>query len=67
MNKLIQVEINETSKATIQGNVAKFDYPCTSSTSCKPYTVFFFPGKYKFELYGAQGGDGRVQNADTLK
>ena len=67
MNKLIQVEFDGVSKATIQGNVAKFDYPCTSTTTCKPYTVFFFPGRYQFELYGAQGGDGRFQNTVDIR
>ena len=32
-------------------------YPCSSSTSCTPYTTTLQPGKYKFEVFGAGGGD----------
>ena len=34
-----------------------FDYPCSSSTICTPYIIKFPKGFYKFEIYGASGGD----------
>ena len=34
-----------------------FDYPCSTSTTCTPYIIKFPRGFYKFELYGASGGD----------
>ena len=43
-----------------------FNYPCTSEAKCAPYEVLFSPGTYKIELWGAQGGDARYQNTDTL-
>ena len=44
----------------------KFFYPCDSSTECKPYTVLLQRGVYRFELWGAQGGDGRIQNTANI-
>ena len=44
-----------------------FPYPCNSTTNCKPYTIYFKRGIYKLEVWGAQGGDGRVQNSNNLK
>ena len=38
----------------------RFNYPCTDTASCYPYFVTLIPGKYKFECYGASGGDGKV-------
>lgn len=35
-------------------------YPCTSTTVCSPYLISLIPGKYKFECYGASGGNGKV-------
>jgi hypothetical protein len=38
----------------------RFNYPCTSTSSCYPYIVTLSPGKYMFECYGASGGNGYV-------
>jgi hypothetical protein len=43
-----------------------FDYPCVSNTECKPYEIFLLPGRYKFELWGSEGGYGRYQNIIRL-
>ena len=42
-----------------------FTYPCESTTECFPYRVILLPGLYRFDLYGAQGGDGRQLNIAT--
>ena len=67
MNNLINIEFDGIPNTFIEGNVAKFDYPCSTTLECSPYKVFFLPGKYKFELYGAQGGNGRYQNLDLIR
>ena len=41
------------------------NYPCTSTTECKPYNIRLLPGIYKFELWGAQGGNGRIWNENN--
>ena len=33
----------------------KFDYPCSSYTTCSPYEIIFFPGSYFLECWGASG------------
>ena len=43
-----------------------FFYPCRNSTVCKPYNISLQRGTYRFELWGAQGGDGRIHNKPTL-
>ena len=59
--------------ASCTENVAKFinrivfNYPCTSIFSCKPYNVSLKRGTYLFEVWGANGGDGRYGNKVTLK
>ena len=45
----------------------QFYYPCHSTTSCKPYSLYLKKGIYKLEVWGAQGGDGRIQNTDTIR
>ena len=47
-------------------NKYHFFYPCNSTSFCKPYNVTLQRGIYKFELWGAQGGDGRKPNNKTL-
>ena len=37
-------------------------YPCSSSISCSPFSVFFSPGSYYVELYGASGGNASKNN-----
>ena len=44
------VKINADFKSYI------LDYPCEDQTNCTPYIVTFSPNKYKFELWGAEGG-----------
>ena len=44
-----------------------FQYPCTSLTTCEPYTVELQRGYYLFELWGAQGGDGRYMNEQIFR
>ena len=51
----------------IIGNSAVFNYPCSDSTSCSPFTVFLSRGRYKFELWGAQGGDARIVNEEPIR
>ena len=41
-------------------------YPCISNSSCYPYKVSLSPGKYRFELWGAQGGDGREHEGEIV-
>ena len=43
-----------------------FTYPCESLTECFPYSVHMLPGEYRFDLYGAQGGDARHCNNASL-
>ena len=44
-----------------------FHYPCTNESECAPYEVLLSPGTYQIELWGAQGGDGRYQNNQTIR
>ena len=44
-----------------------FDYPCDSTLFCSPFLVTLQPGKYRFELWGAQGGDSRYWNNITIR
>ena len=46
----------------IEGNKAIFEYPCSDSWECSPITISLKKGKYRFELWGAQGGDSRYVN-----
>ena len=45
-------------KSNIQYNdsSAILYYPCESTSKCIPYKATLEPGRYKFELWGAQGG-----------
>ena len=44
-----------------------FDYPCVSTYKCAPIKVLMHPGRYKFKLWGAQGGDARFWEKETLR
>ena len=44
-----------------------FDYPCAKINDCTPYKLTIQPGKYRFELWGAQGGDSRYWNKDSIR
>ena len=65
----IDIDDNCLEKVKKEDNKEKyhFDYPCTISTSCKPYSIFLDRGIYKLEVWGAQGGDGRIQNSNILR
>ena len=67
MQNLIRFSNENGTKVNISKNTAIFEYPCSLSTSCSPYKISILPGKYKFELYGAQGGDGRNTNKETIR
>ena len=43
-----------------------FNYPCKNVSICKPYKIRLLPGLYKFELWGAEGGYGRIWNEAEL-
>ena len=60
----IKYSISSQYKANVtqNGNEYTFFYPCSSSIECTYYKLRLLPGKYKIELWGAQGGDGRYQN-----
>ena len=44
-----------------------FGFPCINTSDCTPYRLLMSPGKYKFELWGASGGDGRYHNNETMR
>ena len=44
-----------------------FHYPCNDTNDCEPFRVTIKPGFYRFELWGAQGGDGRYVNEYTIR
>ena len=50
----------------ISNNVLLYKYQCEDTTTCHPIEVNLSKGTYKFELWGAQGGEGRFQNQITL-
>ena len=43
-----------------------FEYPCDSNTTCEPYAIQFQKGRYRIELWGASGGNGRFGNEIEL-
>ena len=43
-------------------NAYEFPYPCESHEICYSYKIFFQRGKYKIELWGAQGGNQSVKS-----
>ena len=60
-------ESNCYDKVKKTANSYLFNYPCHSTTSCFPYKVVIHKGKYRFSLWGAQGGDARYINLKTIK
>ena len=56
-----------SSKVTLTGNQFLFNYPCDSQYECHPYRVTFSSGVYHFDLWGAQGGDGRYWQVQTTQ
>ena len=65
-NKLEFNYDGDSSSFSLQGNQAFFPYPCKDFHICTPITVQLQPGKYKFELWGAQGGNARYLNNATI-
>ena len=62
--------VNKTlgsSRITKKSNAFLFDYPCDNLSECTPYEVMFSPGRYRIELWGAQGGDSRWQNTGNIR
>ena len=54
-------------KPEISGRSIIFPYPCNDTRNCSPYKVFIDVGYYRFELWGAQGGDGRYVNSPNIR
>ena len=54
-------------KVTKKDQTFTFNYPCSDTSICTPYRIILSPGFYKFELWGAQGGDARYQNQPTIR
>ena len=48
-------------------NTYIFHYPCELNTLCYPYDIIIQPGRYLFQLWGAQGGDSRYQNIYEIR
>ena len=73
MNRFNGIRYHLVEKSLGQPNVTKnensftFNYPCSDTSICTPYRILLSPGLYKFELWGAQGGDGRYQNQETMR
>ena len=44
-----------------------FDYPCNEFADCKPYQIDISPGKYLFEVWGAQGGNSKCDSGCVHK
>ena len=49
-----------------KGRTMLFPYPCNQTDHCFPYNVTIKPGYYRFELWGAQGGDGHYTNSNKI-
>ena len=47
-------------------NRTVFNYPCSDTVNCSPYTVYLRKGVYKFECWGASGGFARHNSLETL-
>ena len=43
-------------KVTVFRNMLTLQYPCENKTECSPYVLTLKPGRYMFEIWGAQGG-----------
>ena len=51
-------DIKEDSSSCFVDNVCNLPYSCTTNDSCKFYELTLQAGSYRFELWGAKGGDG---------
>ena len=48
--------VNGEPNLTITAHQITFGYPCEGETKCSPYVITLNPGRYIFEVWGAQGG-----------
>ena len=48
--------VNGKPKLNISAHQVTFGYPCEGETKCSPYVLTLNPGRYIFEVWGAQGG-----------
>ena len=68
MNKWISYSFpDENKKFNITNNRAYFPYPCENSYECSQISILLKSGKYRFELWGAQGGYSRYLNNESLR
>ena len=65
--QLLDASVGKSNVTNIDSKTFIFNYPCQSNHICTPYQLFFSPGHYKFELWGAQGGDSRAQQTTTIR
>lgn len=69
--KGVKARVVDKTKGSLQIEKIKnsiiFKYPCNDSSDCTPYDIVLSPGVYRFELWGAQGGNGRFQNEKTIR
>ena len=74
ISRFVEYYYTDTTCSTCEDKVQKiypnqylFNYPCESTTECVPFRVRLKPGKYVFELWGAQGGNSRELNVETIR
>ena len=48
--------VNGHEQIIVYKNSLILEYPCPNSTQCCPYVLKLEPGRYQFEVWGAQGG-----------
>ena len=52
---LYNKSVNGSERVTIFNNILTLNYPCPGEDECSPYVLTLKPGRYLFELWGAQG------------
>ena len=48
--------VNGHEKINVFRNILTLQYPCENKLECSPYVLTLKPGRYMFEVWGAQGG-----------
>ena len=48
--------VNGHERIIVYKNSLILEYPCPETTICSPYVLKLEPGRYQFEVWGAQGG-----------
>ena len=67
MNKRLTYKFDgDDSSFIFTKNTAFFPYPCPEFNVCSPIAATFKSGYYRFELWGAQGGNARYGNQPTI-